>query len=69
MTIINLATLILVIIAAIMGDKVLYEFDPTDARSLVFASGNPTLPVRDPQVPPSEEWLDRVVNYHLQRCA
>jgi len=66
MTFINLATLILVIIATYLGDKILYEFDPTDARSLVFASGNPILRDRDPEVPPTGEWLDREVNYHLR---
>jgi hypothetical protein len=68
MTFINLAALTLVIVAACMGDKVLYDFDPTDPMSLIFASGKPTLAERDPEVPPPEEWLERHVDYNLRKC-
>ena len=35
-TTINLATLILFLVAMCMGEKVLYEMDPTDPRSLLI---------------------------------
>jgi hypothetical protein len=67
MTIIILIALTLIIIASIKGDKALYEFDPTDPRSLIFASGKPPLAGRNPELPAPEEWLDRHVNYNLRR--
>jgi hypothetical protein len=39
MTLVNLASLVLALIAAFTGRKILYEFNPTDPRSLIFASG------------------------------
>jgi hypothetical protein len=67
MTLVILAALILVIVATTMGDKVLYEFDPTDPRSLIFASGRPPLAERDPEAPAPGEWFDRHVDYNLQK--
>lgn len=39
MTLVNLAALILALMAMFMGNKVLHKFDPTDMRALIFASG------------------------------
>ena len=39
MTLVNLAALMLALIAMFMGEKILHKFDPTDMRALVFASG------------------------------
>ena len=39
MTLVNLAALILILLSMFMGNKVASEFDPTDPRSLIFASG------------------------------
>jgi hypothetical protein len=38
MTVVNLAALILTLMAMFMGKRVLYQFDPTDPKWLIFAS-------------------------------
>ena len=49
-TLINIASLILLLVAMYMGEKVLYSTDPTDAKSLLLSgpelsSGNKTVKI------------------------
>ena len=79
MTIIIFISLTLIFIAFIEGDSVFNEFDPTDQRSLIFASGNPPMkpaenvptenvpPRRDPTMVAPKEWLDYYVDYNLSK--
>ena len=65
MTLVNLASLILTLMAMFLGKKVLYQFDPTDPRSLIFASGKAPDNARET----TEAWDCQVhFNVSANRC-